>query len=70
MMSMSQVGTINVPEPRMITVQAWDKGAVLNIIKAISVSGLGLNPVADGNLVRIPIPDLSEERRKELKKSK
>lgn len=68
MMSMSQVGTINVPEPRMITVQAWDKGSVPSIIKAISVSGLGLNPVADGNLVRIPIPDLSEERRKELVK--
>lgn len=67
-MPISQVGTISVPEPRMITVQAWDKGAVANIIKAISAAGLGLNPAADGNLVRIPLPDLSEERRKELVK--
>ncbi len=67
-MPISQVGTISVPEPRMITVQAWDKGAVANIVKAIAAAGLGLNPAADGNLVRIPLPDLSEERRKELVK--
>lgn len=68
MMPISQLGTISVPESRMITVQAWDKGAVASIVKAIASSGLGLNPSADGNLVRIPLPDLSEERRKELVK--
>lgn len=68
LMPIAQVGTINVPESRMITVQAWDKGSVPSIIKAISASGLGLNPAADGNLVRIPIPDLSQERRKEFVK--
>lgn len=68
MMPITQLGTISVPEPRMITVQAWDKGTVPLIVKAIQASGLGLNPAADGNLVRIPLPDLSEERRKEMVK--
>ena len=68
MMPISQLGTINVPEPRMITVQAWDKGSVNGIVKAIAASGLGLNPTTEGNLIRIPLPDLTEDRRKELVK--
>lgn len=67
-MPMNQVGTISVPEPRMLTVQVWDKGLVKSVEKAIRDSDLGLNPQSDGNLVRIPIPDLSEERRVELTK--
>jgi ribosome recycling factor len=68
LMPISQLGTVSVPEPRMLTVQAWDKGVVNSIVKAIAASGLGLNPSADGNLIRIPLPDLSEERRKDLVK--
>lgn len=64
----NQVGTIGVPEPRMLTVQVWDKKLVSPVEKAIREAGLGLNPQSDGNLVRVPIPDLSEERRKELRK--
>ena len=67
-MPMNQVGTINVPEPRMLTVQVWDKGLVTSVQKAILESGLGLNPFVDGQLVRIPIPALTEERRTELAK--
>jgi len=67
-MPMNQVGTIGVPDPRMITVQVWDKGLVNAVEKAIRESGLGLNPSNDGNLVRVPIPQLSEERRVELTK--
>ncbi len=67
-MPLNQVATINVPESRMITVQVWDKSNVQAVEKAIASSGLGLNPVTDGGLVRVPIPDLSEERRKELAK--
>jgi len=67
-MPMNQVGTINVPEPRMLTVQVWDKGLVSAVQKAILESGLGLNPFVDGQLVRIPIPTLTEERRTELAK--
>ncbi|MBT4880546.1 MAG: ribosome recycling factor [Alphaproteobacteria bacterium] len=63
-----QVGTIGIPESRLITVQVWDQTLVKNVEKAIRDAGLGLNPVAEGNLVRIPLPDLSEERRKELVK--
>jgi ribosome recycling factor len=65
---LNQVGTVAVPEPRMITVQVWDKGSVKAVEKAIRDAGLGLNPQADGTLVRVPIPDLSEERRRELAK--
>lgn len=68
MMPINQLGIINVPEARMITVQVWDKAVAPNIIKAIASSGLGLNPASDGDLIRIPLPDLSEERRKELVK--
>ena len=67
-MPLNQVGTIGVPEPRMITVQVWDKSLVSAVDKAIRDSGLGLNPSTDGQLVRVPIPQLSEERRVELGK--
>lgn len=67
-MPISQVGTIGVPEPRMLTVQVWDKGLVKAVEKAIMESSLGLNPSSDGQLVRVPIPALTEERRVELTK--
>jgi len=67
-MPINQVGTISVPEPRMLTVQVWDKSAVSSVEKAIRDSGLGLNPAVDGQLVRVPIPELTEERRVELAK--
>ncbi|MDG2032952.1 MAG: ribosome recycling factor [Rhodospirillales bacterium] len=67
-MPMNQVGTVGVPEARLLTVQVWDKGLVSSVEKAIRDSDLGLNPVSDGQLVRIPIPPLSEERRVELTK--
>jgi len=67
-MPLNQVGTINVPEPRMITVQVWDRGMVGAVEKAIRDAGLGLNPAADGTTVRVPIPELSRERRQELSK--
>ncbi len=67
-MPMSQVGTISIPEPRMITIQVWDKGLIGAVEKAIRESGLGINPVVDGVNVRIPIPSLTEERRVELAK--
>ena len=65
-MPLNQVGTISVPEPRMITVQVWDRSLVGAVERAIRDSGLGLNPANDGQLVRVPIPMLSEERRVEL----
>jgi ribosome recycling factor len=68
MMPMNQVGTVGVPEPRLITVQVWDKGLVKNVEKAIRDSGLGLNPQPDGQLIRVPLPELSQERRQELAK--
>ncbi|MCD6035408.1 MAG: ribosome recycling factor [Rickettsiales bacterium] len=67
-MPLNQTATVSVPESRMISVQVWDKGLVSSVEKAIKNAGLGLNPMSDGNLVRVPIPDLSEERRKELVK--
>ena len=67
-MPLNQVGTIGVPEPRMLTVQVWDKGLVKAVEKAIIASGLGLNPNTEGQLIRLPLPDLSEERRQELVK--
>lgn len=67
-MPVNQVGTVSVPEARMLSVQVWDKGNVKMVEKAIREAGLGLNPQADGTLVRIPIPALNEERRKELVK--
>lgn len=67
-MPLNQVGNVNVPEPRMITVQVWDRGLVREVEKAIRDGGLGLNPASDGQLVRVPIPELSQERRAELSK--
>ena len=67
-MPMNQVATINVPEPRMISIQVWDKSQVKAVEKAIQNSGLGLNPIIDGQNLRIPIPELNEERRVELAK--
>lgn len=65
---MSQVGTISVPEPRMLSVQVWDNSLVSAVEKAIRNSSLGLNPITEGSLLRIPIPELNEERRQELSK--
>lgn len=65
-MPLNAVGTVSVPEPRMITVQVWDRGLVGATEKAIRDSGLGLNPASDGQLIRVPIPALNEERRQEL----
>ena len=65
-MPIEQVGTISVPEPRTISIQVWDKGLVVSVEKSIQESGLGLNPQTDGQLVRIPVPELNEERRQEL----
>lgn len=67
-MPLNQVGTISVPEPRLLTVQVWDKSLVKAVERAILESGLGLNPASEGQLLRIPIPALTEERRKELTK--
>ena len=64
----NQVAAVNVPEPRMISVNVWDRGLVVSVEKAIRSSDLGLNPVVDGQTLRIPIPPLTEERRKELAK--
>jgi len=64
----SQVGAVSVPEPRSISVSVWDKGVVVSVEKAIRSSGLGLNPVVEGQNLRIPIPPLTEERRKDLAK--
>jgi ribosome recycling factor len=68
MVPINQVGAISVPEPRMITVSVWDRGVVVSVEKAIRASDLGLNPVVDGTTLRIPIPPLTEERRKDLAK--
>ena len=65
-MPLNQVGTISVPEPRMLAVQVWDKALTRAVEKAIRDSDLGLNPVTEGQLVRVPIPELTEERRVEL----
>ncbi|MEL6377351.1 MAG: ribosome recycling factor [Pseudomonadota bacterium] len=62
----NQVGTVNVPEPRMVTVNVWDKGLVGAVEKAIRESGLGINPQLNGTIIMLPIPELNEERRKEL----
>lgn len=67
-MPLNQVGTVNAPEPRLLTVQVWDKGLAKAVDKAIRDAGLGLNPQLDGQLLRIPIPELNEERRRELVK--
>jgi ribosome recycling factor len=67
-MPINQVGAVSVPEPRSITVSVWDKGLVVSVEKAIRNAGLGLNPVVEGQNLRIPIPPLTEERRKDMAK--
>ncbi len=67
-MPLNQVATVSAPEPRLLSVQVWDKGNVNAVEKAIRSAGLGLNPISDGQMIRLPIPDLTEERRKELAK--
>lgn len=67
-MPITQVATVSTPEPRLLTVQVWDRSNVNAVEKAIRSAGLGINPITDGQLIRLPIPDLTEERRKELAK--
>ena len=67
-MPLNQVATVSAPEPRLLSVQVWDRSNVSAVEKAIRSAGLGLNPMTDGQNVRLPIPDLTEERRKELAK--
>jgi ribosome recycling factor len=67
-MPLSQCATVSAPEPRLLSVQVWDKGLVKSVEKAIREANLGLNPMADGQLIRIPMPPMTEERRKELSK--
>ncbi len=68
MTPINQVGTVNVPEPRMVTVNIWDKGLVQKAEKAIRESGLGINPQLNGTIIMLPIPELNEERRRDLTK--
>ena len=68
MTPINQLGTVNVPEPRMVVITVWDKGMIAKVEKAIRESGIGINPVTDGPLIRLPIPELNEERRKQLTK--
>lgn len=68
LMPLNQVATVSAPEPRMLAVQVWDKGNVSAVEKGITKANLGLNPMTDGQMVRLPMPDLNEERRKELAK--
>ena len=68
MTPLNQVGTVNVPEPRMVTINVWDKGLVNKVEKAIRNSGLGINPQMNGTIIMLPIPELNEERRRELTK--
>ena len=68
LMPINQVATVSVPEPRTISVQVWDRGNVGPVEKAIRNAGLGINPITDGQMIRLPIPELTEERRKELAK--
>jgi ribosome recycling factor len=67
-MPLNQVGTVGVPEPRLLSVQVWDRSLVKAVEKAIRTSDLGLNPVVEGTVIRVPIPELSQERRGELAK--
>ena len=68
MMPINQVATVSAPEPRMLSVQVWDKANVTAVEKGIARSNLGLNPMSDGQTIRLPLPDLNEERRRELAK--
>jgi ribosome recycling factor len=67
-MPLNQVATVSAPEPRLLSVQVWDKSNVTPVEKAIRAAGLGINPIVDGQNIRLPIPDLTEDRRKELAK--
>jgi ribosome recycling factor len=67
-MALNQVGTVSAPEPRLLTVNVWDKGLVVSTAKAIREAGLGLNPAPDGQMIRVPIPELTSDRRAELAK--
>ncbi len=67
-MPLNQVGTVSAPEARLLSVNVWDKGLVVSVAKAIREAGLGLNPAPDGQMVRVPIPELTAERRTELAK--
>jgi len=67
-MALNQVATVSTPEPRMLSVQVWDRSNVSAVEKAIRNAGLGINPIVDGQIIRLPIPELTEERRKELAK--
>ena len=67
-MPLNQVATVSVPEPRLLSVQVWDRSNIGPVEKAIRNAGLGINPIVDGQVIRLPIPDLTEERRKELAK--
>ncbi len=66
MTPINQLGTVNVPEPRMVTINIWDKGMVNKVEKAIRESGLGINPQTNGTIIMLPIPELNEERRRDL----
>ena len=68
MMPLNQVATVNAPEPRMLSVQVWDKANVTAVEKGIAHANLGLNPIQDGQTLRLPMPDLTEERRRDLAK--
>ncbi len=68
MTPINQLGTVNVPEPRMVVINVWDKAMITKVERAIRDSGIGINPVVDGPLIRLPIPELNEERRKQLSK--
>ena len=67
-MPLNQVATVSAPEPRMLSVQVWDRSNLNAVEKAIRQAGLGINPITDGQMIRLPIPELTEERRKELAK--
>ena len=67
-MPLNQVATVSVPEPRLISIQVWDKSNISPVEKAVRNANLGINPITDGQVIRLPIPDLTEERRKELAK--
>jgi ribosome recycling factor len=67
-MPLNQIATVSAPEPRMLSVQVWDRSNVTPVEKAIRNSNLGINPIVDGQTIRLPIPDMTEERRKELAK--
>lgn len=67
-MPLNQCGSVNVPEPRMLTINVWDKTILDDVVKAVQDSGLGINPIVEGTVLRLPIPELNEERRLELSK--